>query len=67
MFHPSDLLSMRVYATAANPGNIDNIGEIGDITDGVTNSAGAISDYGPLIVIMAVFIVIVLQFYFMLF
>lgn len=60
MFHPSDLLSMRVYATAANPGNIDNIGEIGDITDGVTNIAGAISDYGPLIVIMAVFIVIVL-------
>lgn len=54
----SVLLSATTTVTETD--NIDTITNIGEMTDGVTNIAKAISEYGPLVVLMAVFLVIFL-------
>lgn len=54
----SVLLSATTTVTETD--NIDAITNVGEMTDGVTNIAKAISEYGPLVVLMAVFLVIFL-------
>ena len=54
----SVLLSATTTVTETD--NIDAITNVGEMTDGITNIAKAISEYGPLVVLMAVFLVIFL-------
>lgn len=55
----SVLLSATSTVTTTD-NNIDAITNVGEMADGVTNLAKAISEYGPLVVLMAVFLIIFL-------
>ena len=53
------LLSGTSVAETASE-NIDSIASVGEMADGVVGIAGAISEYGPVIVLMAIFFIVFL-------
>lgn len=56
MSYSAKLLSDTVEAT----NNLDAITTVGEMSDGVTNMAKAISDFGPVIVVLAIFFILFL-------